>query len=564
MKNGCADLKAFAKLPRTQRINPAELAWILSVRLVFALLASAVVATTASAQPAPPTATPGEALFVISGKGYGHGVGMSQYGAYGMAKAGYTYDEILSHYYTGIELGPAPTKIVRVLLAEGRRAVTVASTVPFTIRDATGEIYKLPAGPLTLRANLELLTSEGPALATSPLVVRPGKAAPLSLDGRLYRGSLQLSAQGLYLRVVNFTGLESYLQGVVPGEMPHSWPLDALRAQAVAARSYALANLVKGKPFDLYSDVRSQVYLGVAGEKPTTSKAVRETAGEVVLYDGKVASTLYFSTSGGKTASAVDVFGASIPYLVSRPDPWDKLSPYHRWGPVLLGARTVQAKLGVGARVLDATGVMTPSSRLRSLTVLTTTGSESVPASLLRTALGLRSTWLTIGVLRLDRPSGPLVFGSSVRLSGLSRGLASPLLSTSTDGAVWTQAGMLALEPNGSVAAIVKAVRTTRYRIEAVGAASPVLLVQVTPRLQLVRAAEPGAVTGTVRPKLSGAAVSLEQKSGSSWIRVGQTTVDSTGSFRAELTLAPGSYRARISATEGLAAGVSPTLVVTG
>ena len=534
------------------------------MRLLLALLVLVVVASTASAQPAPPAATPGEALFVVSGKGYGHGVGMSQYGAYGMARAGYTYDEILRHYYTGIELGPASTKEVRVLLAEGRRAVTVASTVPFTIRDATGGIYRLPAGPLTLRANLELPTSEGPVVAVSPLVVRPGKATPLSLDGRLFRGGLQVSAQGGYLRVVNFAGLESYLQGVVAGEMPYSWPLDALRAQAVAARSYALANLVKGKPFDLYADVRSQVYLGVAGERPTTTEAVRSTAGEVVLYGGMVASTLYFSTSGGKTASAADVFGASIPYLVSRPDPWDKLSPYHRWGPVLLGARTVQAKLGVSARVLDATGTTTPSGRIRSLAVLTTAGSEVVPASLLRTALGLRSTWLTIGILRLDRPSGPLVFGSSVRLSGLSRGLAMPVLATSADGAVWAQGGMLAPEVNGSISVTVKPVRTMRYRIEVEGAASPALLVQVTPRLQLVRAAEPGALTGTVRPKLAGAVVSLERKNGSTWIPVGQATVDGTGAFRAELTLAPGSYRARISATEGLAAGVSPTLVVTG
>jgi len=523
-----------------------------------------VVVATASAQPAPPAASPGEALFVVSGRGYGHGVGMSQYGAYGMAKAGYTYDEILRHYYTGIDLGPAPTKEVRVLLAEGRRAVTIASTVPFTIRDATGQIYRLPAGPLTLRTNLELSTPEGPAVVVSPLVVRPGKAAPLSLDGRLYRGRLQVNAQGAFLRVVNFAGLESYLQGVVAGEMPHSWPLDALRAQAVAARSYALANLIKGKPFDLYADVRSQVYLGVAGEKPSATEAVQSTAGEVVFYAGKIASTLYFSTSGGKTASAADVFGAAIPYLVSRPDPWDKLSPYHRWGPILLGARTVQAKLGVEERVLDAIPTTTPSGRLRSLAVQTTAGSEAVPASLVRTALGLRSTWLTIGVLRLDRPSGSLVFGSSARLSGISRGLASPFLASSADGAVWAQTGPLAREANGFVSATVKPVRTTRYRIEVEGATSPALLVQVSPRLQLLPPVEPGVLAGTVRPKLGGAAVSLERKNDSGWTPVGQATVDETGAFRVELTLAPGSYRARISATDGLAAGVSPTLVVTG
>jgi stage II sporulation protein D len=534
------------------------------VRLVFALLASTVVVATASAQPAPPAAIPGEASFVVSGRGYGHGVGMSQYGAYGMAKAGYSYDEILRHYYTGIELGPAPTKEVRVLLAEGRRAVTIASTVPFTIKDASGETYKLPAEPLTLRTNLEVATPEGPVVAVSPLVVRPGKNAPLSLDGRLYRGNLQVSAQGGYLRIVNIAALESYLQGVVAGEMPYSWPLDALRAQAVAARSYALANLVKGKPFDLYADVRSQVYLGVAGEKPSTTEAVRSTAGEVVLYAGKVASTLYFSTSGGKTASAADVFGASIPYLVSRPDPWDKLSPYHRWGPLVVGARTVQAKLGIGDRVLDAAGIATQSGRLRTLAVQTTAGSEAVPASLVRTALGLRSTWLTIGVLRLDRPNGSVVFGSNVRLSGIIRRLASPTLETSADGSVWTPAGALVPEANGAVSVTVKPIRSSRYRIQVVGATSPVLLVQVAPRLELERAVEPGVLSGTIRPKLPGASISLERKSGSIWIPAEQVTVDATGAFRTASPLAPGSYRARISATGGLAAGVSPTLVVTG
>jgi len=534
------------------------------VRLSFAVLALAVVVATASAQPAPPEPIPGEALFVVSGKGYGHGVGMSQYGAYGMARAGYTYDEILGHYYTGIELGTAATKEVRVLLAEGRRAVTIASTVPFTIRDATGAIYRLPAGPITLRADLELPTAEGPAVAVSPLVIRPGKSAPLSLDGRSYRGSLQISAQDGFLRVVNVAGLESYLRGVVAGEMPHSWPLEALRAQAVAARSYALANLVKGKPFDLYADVRSQVYLGVAGEKPRATEAVESTATEIVLYGGKVASTLYFSTSGGKTASAADVFGSPIPYLVARPDPWDKLSPYHRWGPVLIGARTVQAKLGIEARVIDVTGAVTPSGRLRSLAVQTAIGSEAVPASLVRSALGLRSTWISIGALRLDRPSGPLVFGSSVRLSGVSRGLASPMLASSADGAVWVLAGPLARDPTGKVAVTVKPVRTTRYRIEVEGAASQALLVQVIPRLQLARPVEPGVLTGAVRPKLAGAAISIERKNGPSWVPVGQATVDDTGAFRVELSLAPGSYRARISATDGLAAGVSSVLQVMG
>ena len=156
-----------------------------------------------------------------------------------------------------------------MLLAEGRRAVTVSSTAPFTAVDATGATYRLPKGALTLRSDLALPSEAGPGTvsAMQPLVIRPAKKALLALDGRVYRGKLELVPQGEFLRVVNVVALESYLQGVVAGEVPYSWPAEVLKAQAVAARSYALANLVKGKPFDLYSDVRSQVYLGSRGRE---------------------------------------------------------------------------------------------------------------------------------------------------------------------------------------------------------------------------------------------------------------------------------------------------------
>ena len=217
-------------------------------------------------------------------------------------------------------------------------------------------------------------------------------------------------------------------------------------------------------------------------------KAVDDTAGEVVLYAGKVATTYYFSTSGGKTASAADVFGFAVPYLVSRPDPWDKLSPYHRWGPFLVGARTVQSKLATEGRVLDARGVATPSGRLRTLTLDTTAGSEQVPATLVRTALGFRSTWLTIGVLRLDRASrGSVVFGSTTHLSGLGRGLGTTRLESSFDGAAWTTTASVVPDAVGAVSFDVMPSRTTRYRLEAEGGASPALLVQVAPRLTLTK-----------------------------------------------------------------------------
>jgi hypothetical protein len=294
---------------------------------------------------------------------------------------------------------------------------------------------------------------------------------------------------------------------------------------------------------------------------------VTDTAGQVVLYGGKVATTYYFSSSGGKTASAVDVFGFSVPYLVSRPDPWDKTSPYYRWGPVLLGARTVQAKLGAEARVIDVTGVATPSGRLRSLTVQTATGLEQVPASVMRTALGLRSTWVTIGVLRLDRPLGSVVFGSSTQLSGVGRGLGMPKLASSPDGTAWAPVTAVAPDPTGAVSVDVKPLRTMRYRLEAEGGASPALLVQVAPRVTLSRPTqlEPDVFTGTVRPKLPGLVVAIERKRGSTWTLVDEAVVDMTGAFRLELDAVPvGTYRARSTATADFAVGTSLVVQVTG
>jgi stage II sporulation protein D len=544
-----------------------SLAWSPAVRflLVPAVLV-ALAASAASAQPSQPAPapTPGEALFVVSGRGWGHGVGMSQYGAYGMASAGRTHEDILAHYYTGTELGQAGRKEVRVLLGEGKPAVTVSSTVPFTVRDRTGEDFELPAGPLVLRPELKLPTPAGPVKAVPPLVVRPGRKAPLSLDGSQYRGKLELALLAGFFRIVNVVALESYLQGVVAGEMPHTWPSEALEAQAVAARSYALASLVKGKPFDLYSDVRSQVYRGVAGEMVRTTAAVQATAGQVVTYGGKVATTYYFSSSGGRTASAEDVFGFAVPYLVSRPDPWDSASPHHRWGPILLGARTVQAKLGVEARVLDAVGVPTPSGRLRSLTVQTAAGPTSVPAALLRSGLALRSTWVTIGVLRLDQPRAPVVYGSPLRLTGIARALQSPVLSSSPDGVKWARVGPLQRETSGVATVVVAPERTLRYRIEVDRAASPALLVQVSPRVQLDEPADPILLTGTVRPKLAGARVAIERLKGRSWSSVARAVVDRAGAFRAQFTVSPGSYRARVPATAGYAEGVAPVLSVNG
>ena len=133
-------------------------------------------------------------------------------------------------------------------------------------------------------------------------------ASPLTLDGEAYRGALIVHRDAGKLLVVNKLPLDRYLRGVVPWEMPDDWHPEALRAQSVVARSYALATLKPGTRFDLYADTRSQVYGGIAAEAASTNRAIGSTAGRVLLWQGRVATTFYHSTSGGKTAAVAEVW----------------------------------------------------------------------------------------------------------------------------------------------------------------------------------------------------------------------------------------------------------------
>src|SRR5918995_5985531 len=214
--------------------------------LVLALAASAPAGVRAPAQvrPAPVTAT----SFLVSGRGWGHGVGMSQYGALGFANEGWTYDRILAHFYTGAELGPSPVSRVRVLVAEARPSVTVRSTLPFRVRDVFGKTYPLAAGDVVLGPKLRVSVNGAPTELAGPILFLPG-SAPLEVD-RPYRGQVEVAVTAQKLNAINVLGLEQYLAGVVPQEMPSAWPEEALKAQAVAAPSYALAHRLGGKSFD--------------------------------------------------------------------------------------------------------------------------------------------------------------------------------------------------------------------------------------------------------------------------------------------------------------------------
>ncbi|MDQ2910612.1 MAG: SpoIID/LytB domain-containing protein [Actinomycetota bacterium] len=501
--------------------------------------------------------------FFAAGHGWGHGVGLAQYGAYGYALHGWTYDQIVAHYYPGTTFGEAPLKRVRVLLVAGSKRVVVSSPSPFTVRDASGKSHKLAAGRQELGPALKLKLAaarEAKALP-GPLVFVPG-ADPLSLGGRAYRGSLRVSAAAS-LRVVNIVALEPYLWGVVPSEMPDRWPAEALQAQAVVARTYALSHLHKGGDFDLYPDTRSQVYGGIAAEAETASDAVTQTAGEVVLYKDELADTFFFSSSGGRTANVQDVWPSSgpIPYLVSVPDPYDTLSPYHDWGPLRFTPAALGRRLGARGRLIDVKADTAASGRVRMLTLIGTNGERTISGSAARAALGMRSTWFTIGMLNLTPPAAPVVFGSQARLAGLARGVGKVTLESRPYGGQWKPLAPLTSR-SGQVAATLTPKVSTDYRLSTGEIRSGVVRLSVAPFVRIAASTDHLSLSGLVRPLLPNAAVQLQRLSGSVWTTVARTTVQSDGTFTGDVELTPGTYRARVVAGKGFAIGLSKVLTV--
>ena len=134
---------------------------------------------------------------------------------------------------------------------------------------------------------------------------------------------------------VNVVGLDDYVQGVIAAEMPSTWSAEALKAQAVAARTYAITTDVAGGFYNLYPDTRSQMYRGVGAETPATDAAVAATSGQIVTYKGAPAVTYFFASSGGYTENVEDAWPGATPdpWLRGVPDPYDGAGgdPYHHW-----------------------------------------------------------------------------------------------------------------------------------------------------------------------------------------------------------------------------------------
>jgi stage II sporulation protein D len=482
---------------------------------------------------------------------------MSQWGSYGYALHGWTYDRILAHYYTGTTLGTLRSPVVRVLLVDGAKRVSLACAAPWNVVDANGTSAALAAGPLALTPALTVGTKQ----LVSPLTFSCAKA-PLEVGSKAYHGKLIVTAIGSKLQVVNAVGAEEYVDGVVPSEVPSTWPVEALKAQAVAARSYAIANLttvVTASNFDLYSDTRSQVYGGIAAETPATNAAVAATARQVVLYDGHVATTYFSSSSGGRTVSAQEAWGKPVPYLVSVTDPYDTYSPNHDWGPVLFDATKVAKLLGV-AGLSGMTMTAGPSNHVLSVTASGSGAPATMTGSALEADLGLRSTWFSVGLLAFTPPAAPIGFGGTATLSGTVRGVSDVTIEGRAGGGTWTTVQTVVPGADGAFSVAVSPASTTQYRFAAGTLHAGLVTVAVKPLVQASVAT--GSVQGTVKPAIAGSPVQLQLQAGRSWTTVATGTTDSAGAFAVGGALSPGSYRVRSAPGHGLSPGVSLSLPV--
>jgi stage II sporulation protein D len=482
---------------------------------------------------------------------------MPQWGAYGFALNGRTYKQILAHYYRGTTIGTAPVSSVRVLLASGRTAVTIRSDAAFKVgsRDLAAGAYRITRtddGRIRVEGVTQTFASPARFTATS---------AHLELDGAPYRGALEVRAVSA-LSVVNEVGLDGYIMGVVPREVPSTWHPEVLKAQALAARSYALAS-GGGCGGLLCPDTRDQVYGGVSAEQPSTNAAVSATAGEVVMHEGRVAQTFFHSSSGGRTAASAEVWGGNVTYLQSVDDPYDTISPHHTWQLRPLSARQLGDRLRTGTpRSISVS--RTASNRVNSITVTTRTGAKvTLSGDTVRARLALRSTWFSINRLAITPSPSPSACGRLVTLSVTATGLRRVALERRpVTGGAWTRLSLVRTDEG--LRARHRPCVSTRYRLVTSTFTGAGATLPVSPRVNFTLRQPAGGLRGVVKPAIAGMPVRIQRQQGGAWVNVASTTVRADGVFVARFDVVAGVYRARVTppAGRGLVPGVSPSLTV--
>ncbi len=541
-----------------------------------------IVATAAAAML---VAVPAQArtLYTLTGHGWGHGIGLSQYGALGYAQHGWAYDAILAHYYTGTTLSALPGSVqMRIQLASGRTSYSISGASKITVVDEGGSVSKtIPAGSYRVErgtsGRMRVVDAATNVRVVKHLTgpVRLGASQALRVDSTVgigwahdhWHGYLRVIRSGSSLMLVDVVPLEYYLRGVVPSEMPSSWLPAALRAQAVAARSYAVATRHPTSLFDAYADTRSQVYGPMEHEAAGSNAAVADTAHRVLWYSGSVAVGFFSSSSGGWTASEQTAWGSGgEPYLVPVRDRYDGaqgLNPNHNWTPRVFTPRGLARALGVSGKVrsVDLT-VDGPSQRVTHATFHRDAGNRSYTGPGAELALGLRSNYFRIVGAGLKAPARS-VAGARFPITGRVWPLPHhrvSLLVHDGPGQPWTTAvARLSLKPDGTFSSSIHPKQNRVYRLALpAGAASPRESIAVSPALSLVRSGK--SFRATIYPILKGAVLTLQRHRAGGWKAVAHAAVGAKGHARFAVPGTVGRWRVSFGGDADHAAGHSPVL----
>jgi stage II sporulation protein D len=387
---------------------------------IAAVVASALAGLSACDPPPPAPSVPGQFTFV--GGGYGHGVGMSQYGAKGRAEAGMSAAQIVGAYYHGTQLVATNATAPRVHVFSGAQSSLSSPTTAVVINGYTvanaGQSVTLGVSG----SSLSLSGPQGSQLIASPSTVTwwQGERMNVSGSGRGYRyGSITARAiNGALELIVENQSMEQYLYGL--GEVPSSWPMEAMKAQAIAARTYARRriNSPQSSRFDLYSTVQDQAFIGADQTSGTTGprwrQAVDETANLVLYYRGSLIEAYYDASNGGHNEDSGYVWSTSLPYLSPIADPYDNSTgnPYFSWTRTYTGeelgawlAASGRGNVGTvtSIRIGGNVGVSGRTNRA-TVTVVGSGGTVTMTGSQLRSAVNahaaasrqLRTTKFTV------------------------------------------------------------------------------------------------------------------------------------------------------------------------
>ncbi len=381
---------------------------------VVGMMAAVVLALAGWGVSAPIAAA--DTTFTFTGSGWGHGVGMSQWGARGMAAQGASAGQILGHYYSGTAVTTTSTPGIRVLLGTAA-TFSLAPSGATSFTAVFGPSLGTTAAPVTVASWGNTIVLSGGVNATAAAVIVDMNGSPMRMTPpgyRYNRGSLLLLPVGNgTVRAVLSTSMQEYLYGL--GEMPSSWPAEALRAQAIAARTYAQKKVDAaggGGSYDIVGGLPDQSYLGFEKEGGAMgaqwTSAVDTTSSQVVTYGGALIDAVYSASSGGHTEHSETVWVSALPYLRGVPDPADLTggNPNAAWVRSYTGAQ-LGAWFGLGqVTSVQVLGPLGASGRVDKATIrlVGTGGSRDVIGSSFRSTVNasspsaqLMSTKFTVG-----------------------------------------------------------------------------------------------------------------------------------------------------------------------